>query len=163
MSAFSMEPPTFEALTSELSPLKVDRQAIDPLKAAVEFCAICLKQELRFVFTDYLVASHGADVNVEAYVFHEFARDLLDEFEPCVQRVIGACAFHRLHDTRDLWRLQWVWFHPFARHQGHLRTAWPSFEMRYGAFEILAPISPMMALFLNRTKHQYAHEPSESA
>ena len=147
MSEFSMEPPTFVALATEVSPFRVDPTTDDLLKPAVEFCAQCFKRELGFDFAEYVVASHGVDVNVEAYVFHELARDLLDELAPSTHRVIGACAFHRLSPRSKKWRLQWVWFHPFARRNGHLTAAWPQFSVRYGKFDILKPLTLAMKKF----------------
>jgi hypothetical protein len=69
-------------------------------------------------------------------------------------RIWGACCF-RWRDWRNsqpLWALQWIWMHPYVRHRGLLRQAWPYFLRRFGWFDVEPPYSPAVRGFLAKAK-----------
>lgn len=63
--------------------------------------------------------------------------------------IIGACAFRmRKRDSDSVWALQWIWFAPRHRRQGHLARQWDRLRAEYGDFEVEHPVSPAMQSFL---------------
>jgi hypothetical protein len=59
--------------------------------------------------------------------------------------IVGACAFRR---RNDLWGLQWVWFSPRHRRQGHLARRWEKLRETFGDFQVETPVSLEMQRFL---------------
>jgi len=62
-------------------------------------------------------------------------------------RGVGALGFERI---RGVWRLRWVWIHPFMRRQGLLNEAWPWFRLKHGDFIVDRPLSAAMEAFLRK-------------
>ena len=67
------------------------------------------------------------------------------------EAVIGAAGFQCDNGT---WVLKFVWLHPFWRHQGLCRRAWPSFLERYGQFVIEPPISNQLQRLIDEMKSE---------
>lgn len=65
-------------------------------------------------------------------------------------KVIGACCFRwrKWEGAPPGYRLQWIWFHPHERRNGHLTKAWPYFQKRFGKFIPESPLSLGMKHFL---------------
>jgi hypothetical protein len=63
------------------------------------------------------------------------------------ERAAGACGFERM---RSVWRLRWVWIHPFLRRRGLLHEAWPWFRLKHGDFIVDRPLSAAMEAFLRK-------------
>ncbi|MBK3780104.1 hypothetical protein G3A43_07525 [Paraburkholderia aspalathi] len=63
--------------------------------------------------------------------------------------IVGACAFRlREWNEQRQWALQWVWFAPQHRRQGHLARHWSAFRSEYGDFDVESPVSAAMQAFL---------------
>ena len=48
------------------------------------------------------------------------------------------------------WILDWVWLHPYFRHQGHLTQFWPTLKASHKCIGYSQPISPPMQRFLKK-------------
>jgi hypothetical protein len=134
--------------------LLVTSESPKDLRKHIEFFARCFKRELHFDFIQF-DASESPKSNYytpyEAHLFHRHAMDLVRHVdEQAKHRAIGACCFRRdrMASPGNEWSLQWVWFHPYFRHQGHLSMAWASFRERYGDFAVDPPLSLAMKAFL---------------
>jgi hypothetical protein len=55
---------------------------------------------------------------------------------------------------QDCYALQWIWFHPYERGQGHLSRALPYFLARFGPLISEGPFSATFKGFL-RKHHQW--------
>ncbi len=90
----------------------------------------------------------------EAYLFHDLARDLLEEDVKAKQRYFGACCFRwrEWEDAPAGWSLTWIWLHPFYRGKGVLRDAWTRFEQKYVNFHVEPPYSAAMEKFLKHAR-----------
>lgn len=155
MGYFSIDMPTSVRLCEEPNPLLVAYGSPRHHKLWLEKIGKYFQREFRYDIPPFLAAESVVDPGFapyEAYLFHEFARDLLDQESPNKHRCIGACCFRKQipKNAPAFWLLGWVWFHPFARGRGHLANAWPMFEERYGHFAIKHPLSPSMKNFLER-------------
>jgi hypothetical protein len=113
------------------------------LKTAVEVCDTYLLREFDFA-RQY--DRHDDDRERIAYLWVDTTT--LDDAGRL--SVFGACCFRNRHytDHEHPFALQWVWFHPYARRRGHLATAWPYFERRFGLFMVEGPYSSAMRRFL---------------
>jgi hypothetical protein len=113
------------------------------LKRAAEDCDTYLLREL-----DYARQYERQDDDREhiAYLW----TDPTTEDDAGRLAVFGACCFRNRHfkDYEHPYAMQWVWFHPYARRNGHLARAWPYFERRFGLFIVEGPFSAAMRRFL---------------
>lgn len=143
----------------EESPYLVDSSSPTIMLRRVEKFARYFKREMRFDLVQFSakeVDPQFAKDPFEAYLFFEFARDLMEEDKPTPNRFIGACCFRLKNEgTQDsYWSMDWVWLHPYFRHRGHLRKAWPMFVKKYGDFEVEEPWSAGMEKFLSAIQHK---------
>lgn len=136
------------------SPLRLPPDSPKILLRSVGKLAYYFKREMHFDFVQFEANEAKGDsgfVPYEAFVFFEPARDRLCENKPMLLRVFGACCF-RLREKSDhasSWSLDWVWMHPYFRRRGHLTSAWPMFELRYGrGFHVAQPLSLAMESFM---------------
>lgn len=58
----------------------------------------------------------------------------------------GGC----LINTGTEFTLNWIWFHPFFRHRGHLKDNWSFLKKQYGDFSVTPPLSAGMEKFLSK-------------
>ena len=63
-------------------------------------------------------------------------------------RMIGGCAFRLGEGKGGRKKLDWIWFCPSARRQGHLTRAWPQLVDRMGKFDLEPPVSEAMQAFV---------------
>ncbi len=93
----------------------------------------------------------------EVYLFHEMARDRLEEDAPVQHRAFGACGFRwgDRGEGKAGWELQWAWLHPYWRREGHLSDLWPCLRAEYGDFEIDGPLSLAMRAFLAKRDSRF--------
>jgi hypothetical protein len=113
------------------------------LKRAAEICDTYLLRELDYA-RQY--ERHDNDREHIAYLWAD--PTTLDDAGRLA--VFGACCFRNRHytDYEHPYAMQWVWLHPYARRHGHLLTAWPYFEKRFGLFNVEGPYSDAMLRFL---------------
>jgi hypothetical protein len=117
------------------------------LRKAVEHCDTYLLREL-----DYTHQFSRLDKDREYLAYLWIDLTAVDATGRAA--VLGACCFRNRHYKDYPYAMQWVWFHPYARRQGHLRAAWPYFEKRFGPFVAEGPYSEAMVQFL-KTKTRY--------
>lgn len=86
-------------------------------------------------------------VPYEAYLFHDQKYNLIYEYQETEVVCLGACCFYH---EEEAWVLDWVWMHPYFRHKGVFRNAWPEFIEKYGKFKISKPYSAEMERFLKK-------------
>ena len=127
-------------------PLDVVTVVGDDYCAAVEQMARYFRREFHYDFLAYTARYHReqGDQAIQPYLF--FDRNDVNDL---VIRPIGACSFS-YNQAASKWSLGWIWFHPFARRQGHLTRAWPQFRERYGSFTLAPPLSDAMAAFVQK-------------
>jgi len=102
--------------------------------------ALAFKREFGYDFVQWGSPKGDSDPEVNGIFF-------LNE----VGAIVGACAFRvREHGTRRVWALQWIWFAPRYRRQGHLARQWQRLRADYGDFEVEHPVSPAMQAFLEK-------------
>ena len=67
-------------------------------------------------------------------------------------RVYGACCFTVIPiSPKPIWKLEWIWLHPFFRHRGNLGKHWEFLEKECGDdFFVKKPISRDMKYFLEK-------------
>lgn len=63
-------------------------------------------------------------------------------------RMIGGCAFRLGEGKGGRNKLDWIWFCPSARRNGHLARAWPRLVARMGEFDLEPPVSEAMQAFV---------------
>lgn len=62
---------------------------------------------------------------------------------------IGAGCFRQREGLgAHIWTFDWLWLHPFCRHQGNLTQAWPKLVSLMGEFTYARPLSLAMERFL---------------
>lgn len=102
--------------------------------------ALAFKREFGYDFVQWGSRKGDSDPDVNGIFF-------LDE----VGAIVGACAFRlRENGTNRVWRLDWIWFAPRYRRQGHLARQWQRLRTDYGDFEVEHPVSPAMQAFLEK-------------
>lgn len=119
-----------------------------PYRRAVYTVSTYFKREGHYDFAQYGYDGHEEDPDARAFLWHE-----MDGWgERPKDTVIGACCFRwRVYsDAPPGWGLQWVWFHPYRRGEGHLTKAWPVFKRHFGEFEVEPPLSYAMEGFLKK-------------
>jgi len=146
--------------------LFVTQQSAQPLRRAVEQLARYFRREFHYDFCQY--SADDDDPDHRAYLW-------IDRYEPqyrchtCFYPVIGACCFrHRRYDEHPLppgippdhYALQWIWFHPYQRNQGHLTKALPYFQEQFSRLIAEPPFSPAMDAFLKK-HHCWPYENDE--
>jgi hypothetical protein len=153
LDEFSISMPVVCLPAWEKSPLLVVPTSPLRMRLRVEKIARYFKREMRTdcvplrAQEEYLA---GAESSYEAHLFFQQARDHLQEDKPFPSRLVGAACFRRLSNANPTyrWEFSWVWLHPFARQRGHLSSAWPYFQQRYGAFNVSQVLSRDMQAFL---------------
>lgn len=100
--------------------------------------AFAFKREFGYSFSQWsLDPAH--DPEPEGFLFSDDAG-----------RVIGAAAFRPQPDEPRPWRLDWIWFAPDHRRQGHLSREWGRLTQRFGIFDLTPPVSEAMQAFLKK-------------
>jgi hypothetical protein len=144
------------------------------LRRVVEQLARYFRREFNYDFIQFAADESDHKDDHRAYFWVDHRRSEYRAHQPFYP-VIGACCFrHRHYEerpdransplyqaiSRDCYRLQWIWFHPFARNHGHLTKALPYFLARFGRLLAEGPYSPAMENFLKK-HHQYPFETAE--
>ena len=126
-----------------------------PLHQAVERCARCFQRELGYDFVQYRAAEAYRTTETQAWLWT--TTSLADE-APCL--VLGAACLRRRTYTNlpdGLWALQWIWLHPYARHHGVFRAAWPLLLARYDGVHLEPPVSSTMQRLVAGTPTRTLH------
>jgi hypothetical protein len=140
----------------EKSPLMITYKHPRKLRNAVETIAYYFRREMHYDLVQYESVEKPSDpyfVYYEAYLFFEEALDLVfDYVSPIKSRIIGACCFRkRFKENWDYcWSLDWIWLHPYYRHQRKLTDAWQLFNRKYQYFHVEPPYSIEMEKFLSK-------------
>lgn len=124
------------ALEKDPDAVWVDANSPEWMHVAITRRARAFKREFHY---DFLQWSDDAHANSGAVAF----AFLDDEF-----RMIGGCAFRLAGGRNFRNKLDWIWFCPSARRQGHLRRAWPRLVDRMGEFDLEPPVSKAMQAFV---------------
>ncbi len=122
-------------------------------KKAVETLAFYFVRELKFDRPPFTASEYSNrvyyppsqrtnDANTRSFLWFNEREGFPGHWE-----TFGACSF-RLNT--DIWRLGWVWIHPFERRKGHFQAAWPFFRSMFGVFVPDTPISSEMVAFLKK-------------
>lgn len=74
-------------------------------------------------------------------------------------RIYGACCFDEIQfgELQSIWRLEWIWLHPFFRHRGNLKKHWEFLEIECGDFLIKRPLSNDMKSFIEKTEGNHLY------
>ena len=112
------------------------------LHQAVERCARCFQREFGYDFVQYSADEAYRTTETQAWLW---TTTFLADDDPCL--VLGAaCLRWRTYTNLPdgLWALQWIWLHPYARHHGVFRAAWPLLLARYDGVHLEPPVSSTM-------------------
>ncbi|MFL6353351.1 MAG: hypothetical protein ACJ74Z_16085 [Bryobacteraceae bacterium] len=129
-----IKPPVSPLVLCPATP--VTRSSPAALKNALEQYARYFRREFRYDFVPYTKHEHVHE-NLSAYLLPQRDKRFW----------AGGCSFWK---EEGVWTLTWMWMHPFDRHQGILKAAWPYFEREHGPFRIDSPVSIPMQYFLLR-------------
>jgi hypothetical protein len=129
-----IKPPILSHVLRPVTP--VTRSSPAALKNALEQYARYFRRELRYDSPPYTKHEHVHE-NLSAYLLPRWNKRFW----------AGGCSFWK---EKGVWTLAWMWLHPFDRHQGVLKDAWPYFEKEHGPFQIHSPVSIPMQYFLLR-------------
>jgi hypothetical protein len=116
------------------SPLQVRR--------AVYILAVYFQREFMYDHTLYMPQDEEPTTRAFIWLSHNY---------PCNLAIGGICFKWRVYcEYKPYWELSWVWFHPYERMKGHLKSAWPYFKARFKGFWPEKPWSPTMDGFLKK-------------
>ena len=110
-----------------------------PLHQAVERCARCFQREFGYDFVQYSADEAYRTTETQAWLWTTTSLAYDDPY-----LVLGAaCLRWRTYTNLPdgLWALQWIWLHPYARHHGVFRAAWPLLLARYDGVHLEPPVS----------------------
>jgi len=156
-SFYSLKPTILRLKYDYPSPMKVLHDSPLGQRKAVEEIAYHFKREGPFDFVQFEASETPGSAGYvpwEAYLFHERVLEKESDHANIRIRCFGACCF-RWRDWTNrsaCWTLDWVWFHPYFRHQGNLTNAWRKFKQEHGDFLISQPPSPSMKAFLQKVE-----------
>lgn len=118
----------------------------DELQSVLETLAEYFKKEFRYNHLQYCKYDDNRDCI--GFLITERAMDLVKELDHHPYRIIGGGCF-RVKEA-NIYTLDWIWFHPFARNRGKLKKIWPKLKVKFGNFKITPPLSSHMISFLNK-------------
>jgi hypothetical protein len=143
---YNVDPDWYHAegwnFSSELTP--VHPRSSKNLRLAVETAAYFFKREFGFDFAQY-TADEDTGPKDRIFAMVHIRADGKDG-------VFGVISFRwrEWKDDPPAYALQWVWFHPWERRQGHLSKFWPQFREKLGNFIVEGPLSEAMYAFLKK-------------
>ena len=84
------------------------------------------------------------------YIFLKNNLNLKNISDKTKSLAIGACCFRRkpFGNNKYYWSLDWIWLHPYFRHQHILSGYWETFMDTYQGFYVEPPYSLEMQSFL---------------
>lgn len=144
-------------------------------KDAVETLGACWVEEMGYDFRPFTKLEYRKrDSNGREFTFRhvpttdDVARSFLwHDGKRGSFQTFGACTFRlRDDDIGHYWGLQWIWFHPTQRRNGHLTAAWPFFRSMFDVFIPEPPLSIEMKSFLRKMDYitvleEYARQSGE--
>jgi len=150
-------PVTDQLLLGERTEVKQDSPLHE--RELVEQFARYFKNEMHFDFIQFEAsetAEHSWYVPYSAWLFHETARDQLEEESEPPQRIYGACCFRwrEWENHEPTWQMDWLWLHPYFRGKGILNSHWQFFRGSMAPFVLSQPLSPGMERFLKKHGHE---------
>lgn len=114
-------------------------------KNALELIATYFQREFRYSHLQYATTDSNDDCI--GVLFSKAAYDLVNSEFHYPNRIIGGACFRGIHGN---YKLDWIWFHPYERNQGYLKSHWKEFKAKFGEFELSKPISAPMKAFLEK-------------
>lgn len=124
----------------------VETSSSDELQSALELLAEHFKKEFRYDYLQYCKRDENKDCT--GVLITERAMDLVKDIDHHPYRIIGGGCFRE--KSPNVYSLDWVWFHPFARNRSKLKNIWPQFKERFGNFKVTGPLSAQMKAFLDK-------------
>ena len=135
-----------------INPLRITIDSPKTYRKAVYRLALYFKREFHYDFEQFAVDDEDRTHIAFLWIHPEAIELSCDYRVPC----IGATCF-RYREPRNrpsTWGMQWVWFHPYFRRQGLLRSAWSNFKEEFGDFRCAPPLSDSMTKFLEKIDTQ---------
>jgi hypothetical protein len=139
------------------------------LRRAIEVLARYFRREFSYDFCQYSALEYTDKDEHRAYFWLSRSHPDWASGKGEIYPLVGACCFRRRHYQNDplppgipadCYALQWIWFHPYERHQGHLTGALPYFLARFGKLFSEGPFSPAFDCFL-RKHRQWPYQTPE--
>ena len=145
--------PTIPATGCHDVPMLVDNSTKMVYRKAVHQLARYFRREFHYDFVQYDAAILPHETEQIAYLWpHPQTNCYGAEWDTVA---VGAVCFARRDfPGKQPFQLQWIWIHPFERHQGLLTSAWPKFIQKFGQFEVEGPLSAAMDSFLKKHPKQ---------
>jgi len=120
-------------------------------RRSVEAIAVYFKREFGYDFVQFSSGSgrFRESEDVRAFVWSDIGKHRMGIED---RWVTGATCFRwrEYLDAPSGYAMQWIWLHPYVRHQGLLTSAWPFFRARFGDFVCEPPLSDAMSRFLEK-------------
>ena len=114
-----------------------------PIRENVERFARYFLREMHFGGLQFEAGETPESLGFKRYKAYLFAAQ---------DHYVGAVCFRYRDDQNRVvpWLFDWMWIHPYFRHQGILSRAWPEFVREIGQFRLAQPVSPHMEQFLRK-------------
>ena len=134
--------------------LDINKSSPKEYREALETIALYFKREGRFDHIQYCSNEYGSqNPEYHGFAFTESAFDAMEEHDlETPTRILGGGCF-RKHKMKEgeIWILDWVWIHPYARNRGMFTKHIEYFKSTFGEFLPEPPLSPAMHhLFFNK-------------
>jgi hypothetical protein len=140
-------PESFLSQVTELYPVVYNSKLI--FRQYVEKFAKYFRREMRFDFTQFQATGENY------YDKRKYVAYLFNPKGYYAGYSIGACCFRwRTFTDKQIWGLQWIWIHPYARQKGLLKKYWKEFKLRHAPFYVEPPLSDIMNTFLTKYNNE---------
>jgi hypothetical protein len=142
---YSIELPVSVEFQSYEGVVFVYQDSIASHKIALGSMASYFKKEFHYDYLQYCEEEHDPDCI--GVLFVERAYDKVENIDHHPHRVVGGACFRK---RTEIFVLDWVWLHPFARNRKILKNNWANFKSRFDEFEVSTPLSAHMESFLKK-------------
>ncbi|MDC3211185.1 hypothetical protein NQU47_01285 [Pseudoalteromonas distincta] len=126
------------------------------IRDGLETIALYFKREERYDHIQYCADEYGNEnPEYHGFAFTESAFDAMEEndAETPTRLLGGGCFRKRKVKEGEIWILDWVWIHPYARNKGLFTNRIDYFKEVFGDFLPEPPLSkPMEHLFFNKIR-----------
>lgn len=143
---YTIELPILEDFQSHENIFFIDEGSKSSQKEALELMASYFKKEFNYDHLQYCKDDNNIDCI--GVLFVEIARDQVKDFDHHPHRVVGGACFR--NKGSETYKLDWIWFHPFARNRKKLKNHWEQLKTKFGDFTITEPLSAHMAKFVEK-------------
>lgn len=133
-----------EAGSASLEMWEITESSPATHKRALRNIAKYFRREEKYDFTQYCDQKYHDSSKMRAYLICNEGGHF--EYTP----IGGFCLRYRDYtDTDSRWALQWIWLHPYLRHQGLLKQIWPFLVEKFGSsIFVEPPLSKTMKSFV---------------